>query len=247
MTQITGGSVAYEDGIKSHEEYAPARKVRVELHFDLSAGDAQSEQAEIEAIGAVAKAEVCRLLGKPVPSAIDALAGKEFVSGLKLNVGDPTPPPAETGKPPRVRRTKEQIAADEAAAKKAEEVLQAADPAAIVEKPARTPLTDALGPDGKGINFDPLSGVQAAEKDNGSVEPSTDPADLDFSSEPESTPITDADLNAACQRKAGQLESAQKIKELVGTFNPDPTRQFNLREIPAVQRADFLAKLEALS
>ena len=35
---ITSGIVSIEDGTKKTEEYAPARKVRVELHFDVPEG-----------------------------------------------------------------------------------------------------------------------------------------------------------------------------------------------------------------
>lgn len=41
--QIVGGMVAFEDGTKKAEEYAPAKKARVELKFDMAEGtDADS-------------------------------------------------------------------------------------------------------------------------------------------------------------------------------------------------------------
>lgn len=55
---ITNGSVSVEDGTKAGEEYAPARKVRVELSFDNPSGD------DISTAGDLASAEVDRLLGR---------------------------------------------------------------------------------------------------------------------------------------------------------------------------------------
>lgn len=79
------------------------------------------------------------------------------------------------------------------------------------------------------------------------VEETKDDADMsEFEVEPEAT-ITDADLNKAVQAKNAEISSPPKIKALIATFNPDPTKPFALAQIKAEQRADFLAKLEKLT
>lgn len=67
---ITGGVVSVEDGTKSVEEYAPARKVRVEIHYD---GDGEEN---LTLAGDLASAQVDRLLGRPTPGAVDAPSAK---------------------------------------------------------------------------------------------------------------------------------------------------------------------------
>lgn len=62
ILNITGGIVSVEDGVKKAEEFAPARKVRVELHFDVPEdGDAQ---ARVSQVAAMADAQVKSLLGQ---------------------------------------------------------------------------------------------------------------------------------------------------------------------------------------
>lgn len=63
----------------------------------------------------------------------------------------------------------------------------------------------------------------------------------------ETKPVTDDELNAAVQKRNGELKDAVKIRGLIGGFNPDPTKSFQLRQIPAEKRARFLAELAALS
>lgn len=59
--------------------------------------------------------------------------------------------------------------------------------------------------------------------------------------------VTDADLNAAIQKKNGEINDPTKIRTLIATFNPDPTKAFQVREIVQAQRPDFIAKLEKLT
>lgn len=71
MTNVlTGGIVSVEDGTKKSEEYAPPRKVRVELHFTLPEGTADG-QTFLDAVAAQADAKVRELLGQK-PTAITA-------------------------------------------------------------------------------------------------------------------------------------------------------------------------------
>lgn len=126
------------------------------------------------------------------------------------------------------RRTAAEIAADNALALAAHpkgDPSAVEDPAAIGEEP---PLDSG----------DPTSG-------------GADPAGLDdFSIEPEETgdePITDAALNAAVQRKNAELGDPEAIRGVIKLYNPDPTKAFQLREIPQDKRADFITKLGGLT
>lgn len=83
MTVITGGLIAYEDGVKAKEDYAPAKKARVELHFDCSADNAENEITEVSAL---AKRKVAELLGtasvKPV--VVDQLEEKRDTKPFRV-------------------------------------------------------------------------------------------------------------------------------------------------------------------
>ena len=66
--QITGGIVSVEDGIKAKEEYAPARKIKIELHFDTPEGG--DGIAILDYVTAVANGRCLALVhGKAAPVA----------------------------------------------------------------------------------------------------------------------------------------------------------------------------------
>lgn len=119
MAEITGGVVSVEDGTKKAEEYAPPRKVRVELHFDMPPekdlpGNLGSALAFV---GDVASAEVSRLLGQAVT------AKPEYAPTQVIRTLDP--PAAE--KPKRQSR--------KAAADKTEGQQSTTDPLAGMGEP----------------------------------------------------------------------------------------------------------------
>lgn len=62
MTKITGGLVSIEDGVKKGEEYAPPRKVRVELRFDVLPDE--DDQARLMEVSRMAHEQVKVLLGQ---------------------------------------------------------------------------------------------------------------------------------------------------------------------------------------
>lgn len=62
--------------------------------------------------------------------------------------------------------------------------------------------------------------------------------------------ITDADLLQHTSAKAGVLGERERIKQLIGTFDPQSgqgTGAFKVQDIPAAQRQDYLDKLAALA
>lgn len=132
--------------------------------------------------------------------------------------------PTEASATTRKRRTQAEIAADNAAA-----AGQKPSGDAGVEQTSGDPA--AIDMETEGLTGNSLG--------------KSDPAALD---EWESPPaeVTDADLNSAVQKKNAVLNDPPKIRALIGSYNPDQTKVFQLREIPQAQRAGFLEKLEGL-
>jgi len=64
---INGGIVSVEDGTKAKEEYAPARKVKVEISFAVPEGE--DGDKILTTAGDTANAHVARLLGTKAPAA----------------------------------------------------------------------------------------------------------------------------------------------------------------------------------
>lgn len=60
---IASGTVSIEDGLKAKEEYAPARKVRVDLNFIVPEGG--DDAAMLNSVAVMADNKVRELLGKP--------------------------------------------------------------------------------------------------------------------------------------------------------------------------------------
>lgn len=71
---ITNGMVSVEDGKKAIEEYAPARKVRVDLHFSIDEG--ADEKTVLYDASVMADAQVRNLLGQDKKAGAAAPLGK---------------------------------------------------------------------------------------------------------------------------------------------------------------------------
>lgn len=86
---ITNGMVSVEDGKKAIEEYAPARKVRVDLHFTVDEGT--DEKAVLHDAAVLADSQVKAMLGQKA-----AAAAKPAANAAAIDA-----PPAEKAKPGR--------------------------------------------------------------------------------------------------------------------------------------------------
>ncbi len=244
---ITNGTVSIEDGNKAGEEYAPARKVRVELSFNVPEG--ADALVELDYVAGVAQGRV------------DALLGRKGRTLLVVHPGDSTPPaaPPETNAetPRRPRRSAVEIAADKAA--KLDRHVVTADPdvkAHIEENKAAPPAEDEFDPTadsapekdtGVDMGVDDPVGDAIASKADVSV---SDLDEEDFTitpDEPAAPEISDADLNSAVQKRNGELGNPKLIRGLISEYNPDVTQVFQLRQIPQAERAGFLAKLAKLT
>lgn len=156
---------------------------------------------------------------------VSKLLGRVSPPDLKVVGGTEAPAetPEATAPARRTRRTAAQIEADNAAKAK-----PAADPAAVTDD---APAADDFQIEGDAT---PAEDTAAAADD--------------FSIEPEETSeeISDAALNAAVQRKNAELSDPEAIRAVIKGYNPDPTKAFQLREIPQAKRAEFISKLNEL-
>jgi hypothetical protein len=153
-------------------------------------------------------------------------AGQAYLTGrvtapAATGGSDPAAVEETPATPRRKRRTAAEIAADEALARAAHPKGETPkDPAAV------------------GDDDFQIEGETPAEggEDDFAIEPET--ADEE---------ITDAALNAAVQRKNAELSDPEAIRGLIKQYNPDPTKAFQLREIPQTKRAEFITKLGGLT
>lgn len=141
MTVISGGLVVYEDGVKAVEEYAPAKKARVELRFDVPE-DATDGEQRLDSVIELTKRKVLEMLGKakaapataPATPKVDTSSADNakaaYAAKADADVLDETPA-AEPEKPK---------------AKRAPKAAKAAETPAVDQQPekATTPAADDL-------------------------------------------------------------------------------------------------------
>lgn len=139
---INGGTISVEDGIKAKEEFAPARKVKVELSFSVPEG--ADGAAFMHGVARVADAKVASMLGRTTPA--------ETVAP-KAETPMPVAPKAETAAAKKKREAAEAEANKPAEKTKADlerEMLEAAgggktDAPAAVAVVDEDDLSDVLG------------------------------------------------------------------------------------------------------
>jgi len=226
---IISGTIAIEDGTKAKEEFAPARKVKVELSFSVPEG--QDGSAYMHGVARIAEAKVASMLGRTAPAETPAA---------------PAAPAATAAAP---------VKPETAAAKKKREAAEAAEAAANapqktkadLAKEAGLPATSTThkGPAADEELLDDEPNITAA----GVVVPEEDELN-DLLGEAAPAPITDVELGKAAQEKNakakaefGEKWAPAKIRDLIAEFAGAGKR---INDIPAAKRADFLKKLDAL-
>jgi hypothetical protein len=215
---ITGGSVAVEDGVKPQQEYAPARKVRVELTFDV--GEGVNTEATLDRVSNLVNNQVRKLLHQ-APEIIqaraeEALARAQHPAGyagegraidMTVLPADPVAQDAQFDErlaQKRTRRTKAEMEAARAA-----EVVQAT---AIDDFPVDEPEAPATAADLL--------------------------ADL-----PPDEEISDTKIHEALSAKNATPAQVVEIKKLIVSYRTDATKPWSASMIPQSSRPDFLAKL----
>jgi hypothetical protein len=222
---ITGGTVSVED-CKKHEGYpdpqfAPTRKVRVELIFAVPEG--QDGKPYLDATAAEADAKVAEMLGSPPRAKISKPATM-----------------ASAPEPGSKAALEAELVAKGASAADLGHALQAAPAAAPGPKRTRK-AADPPAPVAAAADPDELTGNEPA--------PAADDDLGDLTGEAKVEPISDLELNNAVAKRNAVIKSGVAIRKLVQTFNPDPGKLANivLAQIPQERRADFLKKLEVLT
>lgn len=126
---ITSGTVSIEDGVKAKEEFAPARKAKVELSFSVPEG--QDGSAFLTGVTQIAEVKLAEILGRAAPAPAAAAAPKT----------------AKKTAAPAPASDKEKLA-EEAGVGKAAQAAAAAPKAPaddVLEAPPADDLSDILG------------------------------------------------------------------------------------------------------
>lgn len=222
MSGVTGGLVAYEDGRKAGEEYAPPRKVRVELRFDVEPGD--DSGTVLDRVGHMAKWKCRELLGTAPALDTSELpvvkpVGRMETSGERRATvpvdntttsaaADPLDMGSTSATEPakRTRRTK----AEMEAAKMAE------------AQPAPFPA---------GSDPAEVTGVEAPEAATSAADPSVD--------------ITDRGLLTAVTDINAKIKKAPEITKIILKYCPNDGVPPSLKRIPESNRKAFLNELRS--
>jgi hypothetical protein len=232
MAQITGGLVSVEDSKPhSNDEYG-RKKVRVDLSFAVGEGEDYTSTFDLASEAATNR----------VTALLNGVSLRAVGGTTTTAAETPASPPAPAAR--RTRRTAAQIAADDAA-------KAAGHSPSGSGGGAQTSDEDPTGNEANVIHL-PDEGAVDGGDDTFDIEPEPEtPAEESFDIEPDPAaggdPITDADLNSAVQKKNAEIANPNAIRTLIGTYNPDPKSAFQLRQIPADKRGEFIAKLNALT
>lgn len=159
---ITSGRVSIEDGKKAAEEYAPARKVIVDLHFEVPEGSDYTTMLELAAT--TANTKVQELLGR-------AAAAKHVVAAAVVDNTKvvETPKAAKASKkeaaPAKPEKTKDDLA------REAGVLVDDPAPKASVKPAAPTAddLGDILGEEAAPVAISDAELGSAAQKKNASM------------------------------------------------------------------------------
>lgn len=245
MSTVKSGSISVEDGVRAVEEYAPARKVRVELHFEVAEGT--NAESAMNRIAVLANAQVRALLHQ-APEVVEAKA-EAALTAADAGVNDPADVDAKVAA----------IVAKSAATKAKNRAANAAKEG-LGDLPGE-PVQPAPPTEDAGLSAPVLSAVSSVtepglddlpgEIDPGhSVLPASQGTDvaldvLDDILSAGPAEITNEQLADAVTARNGIIKNNDAIKGLIGSFSAG-VRPFHAAMIPQAQRPDFLAKLAAL-
>lgn len=229
---ITSGTIAIEDGTKAKEEFAPARKVKVELSFSVPEG--QDGTAYMHGVARVAEQKVASMLGRTAPAEV-----AQIVTATAPKPAET--PKTETPKPETAAAKKKREAAEKAAA-------EAAAPKERTKADLEREMLEAAGAK-KPASDDELLEDEPTITATGAVVSNDD--DLgDLLGEAAPPPVTDLELGKAAQEKnakmkaeLGEAWAPAKIRDLISRYS-DGKR---INDIAAAKRPQFLKELNALT
>lgn len=246
-------SVTWHDERRGPFEYNPPMK-KAEVHLYATVPEGGDGVAALNYISLLAKAKAAELLSGTAaaePEAIERLLPP--TSSASPASTDEAAAPGEPQR--RTRRTKAQIEADAAAAAAGQSALATvSDPQSAAGLAAGAATSEQDAP---AISAQQTGATTPPSGD--ATTPTTAPSDDDewAAAAPETATIPDTELNHTCSVQAERLKEggALKVKAVIGSFSPggdawDPAkggRKFLVNDIPQSQRADFIAKLKALT
>lgn len=140
---IVAGVVSIEDGIKAKEEFAPARKARVELTFSVPEG--AEGQKYLNAVVDIANDKLAEILGRPVMAKPVVTAPVEAPKTTAKAPSDKDKLAAEQGLPTTSQQHKGETPAlvDDLEAPPAKTTVPKDDLDDLLGDTAKTPVTDA--------------------------------------------------------------------------------------------------------
>lgn len=245
---IVGGMVRYEDGVRpiAADQFAPSRKFAVELQFegDNAAGaadqaiDLVNNRLGIKAptrAATISKALGLEQANKETAEKLnEALAEIDAKKELEKRAAPKAP-----GRKPKIEIVAQTgVEADEIPLGNAPGV-QSQPPVTAGTSPPATAATTAED------DLPPLGVAVATSPAQPSVSFSLD----DLTAEPETREISVQEMNNAAAKKmqgSKDPELSKKILALIRSFNPDPAKNFQAKDIPQGHRQTFLDKLETL-
>ncbi len=218
MAHITNGHVSYERRVKTGD--FEHKHAAVAIHYALDAGD--DADALIEFAGTLATSHVFKLLGaKPAPLGQKVPDGPPPSNGV-VPVADPSP------------------AVDAVAPVIVDVVV--ADPRPVDVLPPVTNLKQAKrAAKTKQGPMTVISETDVVVEHIPFVPPTAELIYEDFTAD--APAVSDAELGQALSRVAAKLKDRPRIQALIGEF-VQSGQSYTL--IPAVRRAEFITKLEAL-
>lgn len=95
---VRAGTVSVEDGNKAAEEFAPARKVRVELNFEIAEG--ADPELVLEHVGLLADGQVKKMLGRSRATTTATSAKTSAKKADEPKKAEEKPKPIEVVLPP---------------------------------------------------------------------------------------------------------------------------------------------------
>jgi hypothetical protein len=228
--EITELKVTWHDERRGSVEYSPPMK-KAEVSLFASVPEGADPVAALNYVTRLAQDKVKEMLMGSTAAVAVEVDGAPFPP---TSVASPAPNGSgdSVGEPQRrTRRTRAQIEADDRAAALAAEQTTTQN----------------------------VAGVQVSETTSASSTSTTASAGTDdewAAAAPDEVTITDAELNHTCSVTAERVKDPAKVKGVIGNFNPggdafDPAKpggqRFTVNDIPAQQRADFIAQLKALT
>jgi len=254
---IIGGTVRYEDGVRPvvSDQYAPSRKFAVELQFEGDVAIQAANQAIAlvnERLGITAPTRAAKLSANAEDGTRLEAANKETAAKLNEALAEID---AQKAKPKAPGRPKGSAPPDKTDAyeKRIKIVAQTgveADEIPLGNAPSQAPATV--------VTSRPATVATTAEDDlpplgaavaTSPAQPNASFSLDDLSAEPEVREISVQEMNNAAAKKmqgSKDPELSKKILGLIRSFNPDPTKSFQAKDIPQGHRQTFLDKLETL-